>query len=808
MTTRVVYPNARYVGTTLTSLVVYAQDGVTLIPQDGASVTDSDYYRDLFARSILVDRSPFTPAGAPIDLVIPTIHVVGGPGTAGQELVLIDADTAEFADSSGGGSTTGLLYADLAARPIVLADDQLVFYCTGRLVNNDGGEGQFYADFGSVATADGATVISATGGRYIRIRSSDIVNPGWFGFSSASTAADNTTALTAALNAARGGVKVPARAGYTPVDVSTMISVSTGSTLSGMQVDGLRIHKTTAQASSSDPGAVLHFGQAPSVAIDNLTLRNAWIQGAGANTDICKGVQFGFIRRSRVENLHLTNQVMEGLYYPGPASCRYNWVTNSMAEDVGNALHPATPLSAFNINTSWVIAQGLQAYNVGRFIEHTGHNAVVANFIFEKSAYGVPGIMCQSTTYHNRGFVLANGIVIDSDLAAGVADNQRSHGLLYMGNLVLNQCRAGLQLGSKPTSQQPNVIDGVLAIDASSRLGLTDSLGGTGQGADAVVQLNTGGHVVEHVKVARPESTTTGEIQIGNLSRMLVPTTTTLMHTLSIGSTFEIAGSAGTKTVTNVSATATYDYAPPDRIDFTPPAAGAVAAGAAVTYRPCPWLYLVRCQTSEVNDYFTLQRWTIIDVPFSSVALHCRGWRWTMKDFTFQPRGKSYAGIDLVRAVDVANAFNAPNTLSCTQIDVTRKFCLSYTERSEFTSTGVPNTGTWKVGDICWYTAPAAGGYMGEVCVTSGSNGTLPGAVTATTSIGSPNVTISGPVPLGICVDNWITIAGEFGGAAVRVLPGSTSSTLIVSANASVGVAGAAVALSASVWKTFGAVTP
>lgn len=44
-----------------------------------------------------------------------------------------------------------------------------------------------------------------------------------------------------------------------------------------------------------------------------------------------------------------------------------------------------------------------------------------------------------------------------------------------------------------------------------------------------------------------------------------------------------------------------------------------------------------------------------------------------------------------------------------------------------------PTTGTWAVGDICWNTVPAAGGYLGWVCTTAGTPGTWKtfGAITA-----------------------------------------------------------------------------
>ena len=44
--------------------------------------------------------------------------------------------------------------------------------------------------------------------------------------------------------------------------------------------------------------------------------------------------------------------------------------------------------------------------------------------------------------------------------------------------------------------------------------------------------------------------------------------------------------------------------------------------------------------------------------------------------------------------------------------------------RSIVSGAAAPGTGTWKVGDICWNTAPIANGAPGWVCTTAGTPGT------------------------------------------------------------------------------------
>lgn len=46
------------------------------------------------------------------------------------------------------------------------------------------------------------------------------------------------------------------------------------------------------------------------------------------------------------------------------------------------------------------------------------------------------------------------------------------------------------------------------------------------------------------------------------------------------------------------------------------------------------------------------------------------------------------------------------------------------TRRRGTEATAAPTSGTWRQGDVVWNAAPVAGGFVGWVCVVSGSPGT------------------------------------------------------------------------------------
>lgn len=117
--------------------------------------------------------------------------------------------------------------------------------------------------------------------------------------------------------------------------------------------------------------------------------------------------------------------------------------------------------------------------------------------------------------------------------------------------------------------------------------------------------------------------------------------------------------------------------------------------------------------------------------------------------------------------------------------------------------TATPTLGSFGIGRRLWYTNVAAGGFMGIVCTTAGTAGVLNGGAT-TGAINNGQATLTLSSVAGVEIGQYITIAGVAGVKKIIRLVGLVA-TLDSNANAT--VAGAAVAFSAPVFKTFGPVS-
>ena len=182
----------------------------------------------------------------------------------------------------------------------------------------------------------------------------------------------------------------------------------------------------------------------------------------------------------------------------------------------------------------------------------------------------------------------------------------------------------------------------------------------------------------------------------------------------------------------------------------------------------------------------------------------------------------------------------------------------------------IPTTGTWEIGNVAWNTTPAPSGYIGWVCTTAGTMGTLNGGATTgnitintqaltvnsitglsvgqlitiagvsgvknvislvptttTGSITSGTTSLVVAVTTNYVVGTQLTIAGVTGAKTVTAIVGNTITidsaadatvasavvagiplTITIDSVASATVTGAAVAFSTGVWKTFGAISP
>jgi len=115
----------------------------------------------------------------------------------------------------------------------------------------------------------------------------------------------------------------------------------------------------------------------------------------------------------------------------------------------------------------------------------------------------------------------------------------------------------------------------------------------------------------------------------------------------------------------------------------------------------------------------------------------------------------------------------------------------------------LPTTGTYMQGDIVYNTAPTAGGFVGWICTTSGTFGTLnSGATTGSITSGTYLLVVNNTT--GLYEGNLITIAGVSGVKVVKLISG-LNVTLTTNANAT--VSGAAIAFSPAVFKTWGAIS-
>lgn len=133
------------------------------------------------------------------------------------------------------------------------------------------------------------------------------------------------------------------------------------------------------------------------------------------------------------------------------------------------------------------------------------------------------------------------------------------------------------------------------------------------------------------------------------------------------------------------------------------------------------------------------------------------------------------------------------------QVDVNTRG-LDVNGRIEY-ATAAPTSGTWRVGDIIYNTAVAAGGSPGWICTTAGTAGTL-AAVTGSINSGTDDLTVSSGSAIGNGA--YITIAGVSG--IKRASSGGGTTAITIDSNADATVAGAAIAYSAPVFKTMAAV--
>jgi hypothetical protein len=120
------------------------------------------------------------------------------------------------------------------------------------------------------------------------------------------------------------------------------------------------------------------------------------------------------------------------------------------------------------------------------------------------------------------------------------------------------------------------------------------------------------------------------------------------------------------------------------------------------------------------------------------------------------------------------------------------------------TANAAPSSGTFEVNDKYFNSEPAAGEYIGWVCVTKGTMGTLnSGATTGSVESASDELVVSAKA--GLVVGQYITIAGVTGVKKITAIDTvGTVTTVTLDSASDATVTDAGVAFSAAVWKGFG----
>lgn len=184
---------------------------------------------------------------ASLDMNSHSIINLPAPVTSTDAVNKAYVDTLAFGGTITYNVTGRTLYTDNYTTLAALASadglvNGVVVHVKGRSSTNDGGEGSFYYDSTSSATADGGITITCTaGGRFIRLNAK-IINPLWF----SSELGAGLTAAANAMNAIYGHIKLTPGS-YT---LSTQAVFPKSKNFYRVEMDGCRISITYTGGSS------------------------------------------------------------------------------------------------------------------------------------------------------------------------------------------------------------------------------------------------------------------------------------------------------------------------------------------------------------------------------------------------------------------------------------------------------------------------------------------------------------------------------------------------------------------------------
>jgi hypothetical protein len=773
-----VYPGVKPDGTRPS---VVAQDLVTPIPNDGASVVYSDYYERLLGQQLLLDYDPVLGGGTPI-VINPgsavgdaTVYVspagpygIVGDGTTDDRGAL---DTlVNTTISAGGGTCT--LQAPKTYR--IGSNCSIPAHVATRVLRG----GIIKPDAGVTVTilgdleAGAYQVFDCTASGSLIKLPGKTVHPEWFGAKSDSgvtSAAVNAAAVFAACASLQGGsgcVEFLGTSGYyamDPITLTASADITIGELTVKGQGWGTRLKHTVDYPFGFYTGAMFHITGHLNNYVEHLLFKDIWLSG-NSTADHLQLVRLGFVRNAHFIRVKITDNGYEGIASVSTDACDIYVAEDCYAENIG---HQPQRVAAYNSNANRTFIRGCFAKNCGMAIEHTGRGAIISDNQFEDCIKRA--IMASSTTYHNEEVVITGNRIKGGDQGIIVADDDDSIGKTIVSDNIITFCDLPINVSA--------------AADNGCEV-FNNYIQGGDPNSNAII-LGPGRHTVRGNTLVYTSKTTTGSISSTVLPNQL---TCPRQTGLTDGMYVTIAGVTGTFRIISTQ----WSLSPSQIICTLDGNADATVVGAVVTYNSGKWASYIKATT---DDYHVIEGNTFRGHGWTGAAVEVQGVKASVG-----PNEYEFAGA-------VANAFyisiaGTLTGLSDSHTTTPSTLVYSNTKRSEVSGSSTPGALTWKKGDILWRTNVAAGGSPMDSCVTDGSAGTLnSGATTGSITNGTALLTVNSTAML--YPGAWITIAGVAGAKRITAINGLVC-TLHANANAT--VAGAAVAYSPPTWKAWPAV--
>lgn len=336
----------------------------------------------------------------------------------------------------------------------------------------------------------------------------------------------------------------------------------------------LKHNVNTAEASA---GYFFEWKTVGGLGVRDVCLHDMEIHGNGEE-DWSVLVGLNGVKRGRVRYVSIADTAREGIASSTPTNDESIHLHGCYAERVGKG----GDVAPYNINANQVLMSHMEANDCGLFIEHTGVDFCLQNFIFRNAIN--EGVQVQSSTWNNARCIVSDGIIAHTGgNACFVADTTNSIGKTIFTDLVIYDAPFCNTIGAG---------DSQTCISANNYM-----QGGHVQGTCIEVVRGTGivqGNVIDetHNTTTGTTYTTTGTITSGQRAltvasgsgifvgtllsiNTVTPSTTTVgttsLHSvtvgvasatgLAIGQKVLIPGVRGVKKIRNVvGTTVTLDY--------------------------------------------------------------------------------------------------------------------------------------------------------------------------------------------------------------------------------------------------------